>query len=197
MKLPLLRDCASVRLAFTYGRRTFSKCVGRVGVNTGGNDLETGSRYRLFRCHQKRLLVCEALVFMDPVLAKDLPFIRKRAAQLFSKSRFIACQFDAYLHDGLWLDLARYANAMAECLRNGIINSKHARLAWHAEANEVFCVLDKAHAEQLQEQGAVFYQWNPPRAKPGLLHQHEVLVRLVTSFATETDQVDRFLELLR
>jgi len=45
----------------------------------------------------------EALVFMNPELSKDLPFIRKRAAQLFSKSRFIACQFDAYLHDELSL----------------------------------------------------------------------------------------------
>ena len=139
----------------------------------------------------------EALVFMNPELAKDLPFIRKRAAQLFSKSRFIAGQFDAYLHDELWLDMARYANTMAERLRDGIVNSTHARLAWLVEANEVFAILDKAHADQLLEKGAVFYQWNPPRAKPGLLGQHEVLVRLVTSFATEADQVDRFLELLR
>jgi threonine aldolase len=139
----------------------------------------------------------EALVFMSPELSKDLPFIRKRAAQLFSKSRFIAGQFDAYLHDELWLDLARYANAMAERLRNGIVNSRHTRLAWQAEANEVFAILDKAHADHLQGKGAVFYQWNPPRAKPGLLNQNEVLVRLVTSFATEADQVDRFVELLR
>jgi len=134
---------------------------------------------------------------MNPELSKDLPFIRKRAAQLLSKSRFIAAQFDAYLHDELWLDMARYANAMAERLQNGIVDSTQARLAWHAEANEVFGILDKVHADQLQEKGAVFYQWNPPRAKPGLLGQNEVLVRLVTSFATEADQVDRFLELLK
>jgi threonine aldolase len=101
------------------------------------------------------------------------------------------------LHDELWLELARYANAIAERLKNGIVNSTQARLAWHAEANEVFAILDKALADQLREKGAVFYQWNPPRAKPGLLGQNEVLVRLVTSFATEADQVDRFLELLR
>ncbi len=47
----------------------------------------------------------EALVFMDPARAKDLPFIRKRAAQLFSKTRFVAAQFDAYLRDDLWRDL--------------------------------------------------------------------------------------------
>jgi threonine aldolase len=136
----------------------------------------------------------EALVFMNPEMSKDLPFIRKRAAQLISKSRFIACQFEAYLQDDLWLELARYANGMAERLCSGIHLSKQARLAWHAEANEVFAIMDKTHAAQLQQQGAVFYQWNPPRAKEGLLERHEVLVRLVTSFATEADHVDRFLE---
>jgi threonine aldolase len=85
---------------------------------------------------------------------------------------------------------------MAERLRKGIENSKNARLAWHAEANEVFAILDKKHADQLQEKGAVFYKWNPPRAKPGLIIDGEVLVRLVTSFATEIDQVDRFVEFL-
>ena len=139
----------------------------------------------------------EALIFMNPEVSKDLPFIRKRAAQLLSKSRFIAAQFDAYLDNDLWLTMARYANAMAERLQKGIVNATQARLAWHAEANEVFIILNKTHANQLQEKGAVFYQWNPPRAKPGLLSENEVLVRLVTSFATEADQVDRFLELLK
>ncbi|WP_020564604.1 threonine aldolase family protein [Methylosarcina fibrata] len=138
----------------------------------------------------------EALVFMNPEQARDLPFIRKRAGQLFSKSRFIACQFEAYLQDGLWLDLARHANAMAERLRQGIVQSGQARLAWHPEANEVFCIVDKAHAAELQEKGAVFYQWHPPRARPDLLSPDEALIRLVTSFATEAGQVDRFLELL-
>ena len=101
------------------------------------------------------------------------------------------------MQDNLWLNLARYANAMAGRLQNGIVDSTHARLAWPAEANEVFAILEKTHAEKLQEKGAVFYQWNPPRAKPGMLGRHEVLVRLVTSFATEVDQVDLFLELLR
>jgi len=138
----------------------------------------------------------EALVFMNPAQAKDLPFIRKRAAQLVSKSRFIACQFEAYLDDGLWLNLACHANAMAARLQNGIAHSKNARLAWHAEANEVFAVLNQTHADRLQQQGAVFYPWNPPRANPGLVADQEVLVRLVTSFATQAEQVDAFIERL-
>lgn len=139
----------------------------------------------------------EALVFMDPKMGRDLPFIRKRAAQLFSKSRFIACQFEAYLQDDLWLQLARHANTIAGRLAAGISQSTKARLAWQPQANEVFAVMDKAHSELLRQQGAVFYPWNPPRANPNLLQPHEVLLRLVTSFATETAQVDRFIELLK
>lgn len=139
----------------------------------------------------------EALVFMNPQHAKDLPFIRKRAAQLFSKSRFIACQFEAYLTDDLWLNLAKHANAMANHLQIGIANAPQARLAWQAEANEVFCILNKDQAAKLKAQGAVFYEWNPPRSLPQRLSEQEVMVRLVTSFATEIEQVDQFLTLLK
>ena len=54
--------------------------------------------------------------------------------------------------------------------------------------------MTKTCSEQLKQKGAIFYEWNPPRAKKGLLSHDEVLVRLVTSFATETDQIDLFLK---
>ena len=138
----------------------------------------------------------EALVFMQPEMAKDLPFIRKRAAQLFSKTRFIACQFDAYLQNNLWLELAHHANLMGQRLQNGLLNAKHARLAWPAEANEVFCIIEKDRADQLKQQGAVFYPWNPPHSKQDLLGENEILLRLVTSFATEQNQIDQFIAML-
>jgi len=138
----------------------------------------------------------EALVFTDPKIAKDLPFIRKRAAQLFSKTRFIASQFEAYLADNLWLKLARHANIMAMRLRQGITTAKHARLGWQTDTNEVFCILDKSLAEQMKQQGAIFHPWNPPRSKQHLLEENEILIRLVTCFATQPDQVDQFIELL-
>ena len=69
-------------------------------------------------------------------------------------------------------------------------------MAWETEANEVFAIIDKSNLNQLEEQGAIFYQWNTPRANAGLVAQHEVLIRLVTSFATEAVSVDRFISLL-
>ncbi|HET7412750.1 MAG TPA: low specificity L-threonine aldolase, partial [Pararhizobium sp.] len=138
----------------------------------------------------------EALVFLKPEMARDLPFIRKRAAQLFSKSRFIAAQFDAYLNDGLWLDLARHSNGMADRLRAGIAASSNARLGWETQTNELFPILKKQAVEALRAKGAVILDWNPPRAVRKEIAPDETMVRMVTSFATNEDDVDRFVDLL-
>ncbi|WP_404862828.1 threonine aldolase family protein [Georhizobium sp. MAB10] len=138
----------------------------------------------------------EALVFMDPEKARDLPFIRKRAAQLFSKSRFIAAQFHGYFEDDLWLDLARHSNAMAARLQDGLKSSNRARPGWTSQTNEVFAIVRKADAETARAKGAAFYDWTPPRALNGMIAEDEVLTRLVTSFATREEDVDGFLELV-
>ena len=138
----------------------------------------------------------EALVFLNPAMAVQAPFIRKRAAQLFSKSRFIAAQFDAYFENGLWLDVARHSNAMAARLQSGIASSSHARLAWESPANETFPIVPTPVSKDLTAKGAMFYEWTPPRSASHLLGADETMLRLVTSFATTEDHVDQFIELL-
>ncbi len=137
----------------------------------------------------------EAIVFFDPQLAKDFAFLRKRTAQLFSKSRFIAAQFEAYLKDDLWIGLASHANAMADRLRVGFGSLNSARLAWQTESNEVFAVLPKASAKAAAEQGAKFYDWLEPRDMPEKVGKDEALIRMVTSFATTQEDVDQFLSI--
>ncbi|MER9179879.1 low specificity L-threonine aldolase [Mesorhizobium sp. M0074] len=134
----------------------------------------------------------EAIVLFDLERAKELAFLRKRAAQLFSKSRFIAAQFDAYFRGGLWLDTARHANAMAARLAAAIEDSPSARLAWLPQANEVFAVMKKAEAERMQAAGAAFHDWHRPLGYDGYIGEDEALYRFVTSFATTPDEVDRF-----
>ena len=138
----------------------------------------------------------EALVFMNPEHAKDLPFIRKRAAQLYSKTRFIAAQFHAYFEDGLWLELAAHANAMTAKLAGSIRASGNARLGWEPQANEIFAVMKRDFAEALRAKGAVFYNWNLPHETDLMLSDDETLVRLVTSYATTAEEVERFAALL-
>jgi threonine aldolase len=132
----------------------------------------------------------EGLVFLNPSQAKDLPFIRKRAAQLFSKTRFIAAQFEAYLENDLWLDLARHANEMTQRLAARIRSSSVMRLAHEPQANEIFAIVSKVEAERLRQSGAVFYDWNPPHTASFQLNDKDVLVRLVTSFATQLGEID-------
>ncbi len=135
----------------------------------------------------------EAIVFFNPDMARELPFIRKRTAQLFSKSRFIAAQFEAYLKDGLWLELAAHANAMADRLREGLRSSNSARLAWPTRSNEVFALVSKAAAGAAEAKGATFYDWLEPRDMAEPVGKDEMLIRLVTSFATTPEDVDAFL----
>lgn len=138
----------------------------------------------------------EAIVFFDPEKAKEMHFIRKRAAQLFSKSRFIAAQFDGYFEGGLWLDLARHSNGMADRLRAGIESAPAARLAWPTASNEIFAIISKSAAKVAEDKGAKFYEWPIPESQPDLVNDSETLIRLVTSFATTPADVSGFLTCL-
>ncbi len=138
----------------------------------------------------------EALIFMDPARAEAFPYIRQRAAQLFSKSRFIAAQFEAYFEDNLWLDLARHSNSMARRMADHIAASGNVRLAWEPRGNEIFAVMEKTTAARLRDNGALFYDQNPPHSEKHLIGENETLVRLVTSFATSTEEIDRFGDLI-
>ncbi|MDH6233497.1 threonine aldolase [Mesorhizobium soli] len=134
----------------------------------------------------------EAVVLFDTSKAREFSFLRKRAAQLFSKSRFIAAQFDAYLADGLWLENARHSNAMSAKLADAIAASSRIRLAWRPQANEVFAVMPKSAMKEFTDAGAVFYPWNTPRGYTDPIGADETMCRFVTSFATTAEEVDRF-----
>ncbi|MEZ5841413.1 MAG: low specificity L-threonine aldolase [Hyphomicrobiales bacterium] len=138
-------------------------------------------------------MLAEAVVLFDTELARNFGYLRKRAGQLVSKQRFMAAQFLAWLENDHWLVLARHANAMATRLADALALSGAARLAFRPEANEVFAILPVAADARLRAAGAAYYPWAAsmlaPDARPG---DCEVLVRLVTSFATTPEEVDRF-----
>ena len=135
-------------------------------------------------------LAAEAVVFFDTAQAAHMTERRKRAGHLLSKHRFIAVQFDAYCTDGLWLRLARHANVMADRLAAGLRVLGIAP-AWPVEANEVFAALPHAMDARLRSAGAIYHPWSS-NALAAPVRAGAVLVRLVTSFATSAEEVDRF-----
>jgi threonine aldolase len=96
----------------------------------------------------------------------------------------------------LWLETARHSNAMAARLADRMAASGKVRLAWKPQANEVFGIMAKGTADVLQAKGAVFHPWKPPHGFNGEIGEDETLCRFVTSFATTTDAVDRFGDLV-
>jgi threonine aldolase len=101
--------------------------------------------------------------------------------------RFISAQLDAYLENDRWLAQARAANALATRLASNLAAIPEVEIAEAAEANEVFAFLPDPIVARLREAGAKFYDWAEPR-------EGRTLVRLVLSFLTPDDDVQRFIQ---
>jgi threonine aldolase len=175
----------------------FAGAVAALGVRPADITWKAGVDVLSFGGTKNGCIAAEAVVFFNPSDAREFGFARQRAGQGFSKNWFIAAQFDAYLSDDHWLDLARHANAMAAGLAKTIAASKSARLAADPAANEVFAVLSAGADKRLRAAGAIYHQWPADsiarERKPG---SGEVLVRLVTSWQTQPSEIERFASVL-
>ncbi|TMJ29969.1 MAG: low specificity L-threonine aldolase [Alphaproteobacteria bacterium] len=142
-------------------------------------------------------MAAEAVVLFDPAHAKGMPERRKRAGHLVSKHRYIAAQIEAYCDGDLWLKLARHANDMADRLAAGLV-SGGLEPVWPVQANEVFVALPAPVDARLRSEGAAYHPWRTNALPPGVrVSPGASLVRLVTSFATRADDVDRFVATAR
>lgn len=138
----------------------------------------------------------EAVVVFDPALAARLPHLRKRAGHLFSKSTFVAAQFDAWLENGLWTDLAAHSNRMAGKLATAVRASNTVRLAWETGGNQLFLIMPQDKAADLRAAGAQFYDWSLPEGSPDTCGPNEIACRFITSFATREADIDALVRLL-
>jgi threonine aldolase len=128
------------------------------------------------------LLGGEAVVFFDSAHAERFRFIRKQGMQLASKMRFVAAQYEALIGTDLWLRNARHANAMARRLGDGLRRIPGMTVTQPVDANAVFAILPRDRIPALQAE-AFFHVWDEPRNE----------VRLMASFDTTEDDVDRFI----
>lgn len=173
----------------------FANAMVSLGVSAKRMTVDAGVDMISFGGTKNGCWCAEALIFLNMDLARDAAFLHKRAAQLFSKSRFIAAQFEAYFNNDLWIELATHSNAMAGRLVAGLEQSSNCRMAWRPEANEVFPIIGRQTIAKLEAAGAEFHEWPKPKSFEGEIGEDEELCRLVTSFATTADDVDRFCEL--
>ncbi|HEX5143057.1 MAG TPA: beta-eliminating lyase-related protein [Mycobacterium sp.] len=131
------------------------------------------------------MLFGDAILVRRPQHFEGIRFVHKQIGHLASKHRFVAAQFGALLHDGLWLRSAAHANAMAARLSAGM-TELGLTLATPTEANEVFVELDAARLASVRAQ---FLVHAPDPTKP--------IIRFVCSWATTDDEVDAALATLQ
>jgi threonine aldolase len=123
----------------------------------------------------------EAVVYLDPRLARSAPYVRKQVTQLASKMRFIAVQLVALLTDGLWLQNAAHANAMGARLYDAVHDIRGVTLDGPPAVNSLFPRLPKEAIEPLRA-WCPFYDWDVATDQ----------VRWMTSFDTTEDDIERF-----
>ena len=162
----------------------FANAVAHLNLSPAEITWKAGIDALSFGATKNGAMAAEIVVFFNDELAKTFAFHRKRAGHLISKMRFVSAQLDAYFADGLWLRLARHANAMAQRLTQGLTGLPGVKLLHQVEANEIFIQLPVPTVEALREAGFAFYDW--PGAPAGT-------IRLVTAFNTEQTAVDQFL----
>lgn len=136
------------------------------------------------------LMMGEAILVLNPELAKkarnDMKYIRKQAAQLPSKTRFIATQFARYLENDLHLNIASHSTRMAERLFQGLRLFEKVQLTCQRQSNAVFVIFPKEWIKKLREI-YFFYIWNEKTFE----------CRLMTSWDTSENEIDSFLELVQ
>ena len=186
--------CRSRGLTLHMDGARFANALVRLGASPAEMTWRRGVDILSFGATKNGCLAAEAIVVFDPALAESLAYRRKRSGHTLSKGRLIAAQFQGYFDDDHWLANARHANGLAQRLSVGLSHLAGVRIAWPSEANEVFAILPGALDRALKEAGALYHPWStrslPPHEPGGA---HEVLARLVTSFATTPDSVDDLL----
>lgn len=136
------------------------------------------------------LLAGEAILVLNPELAalskQKLKYIRKQSAQLPSKTRFIACQFERYLSNDLYLKIAQHSTQMAQKLYEGLQGLPRIRVTAARQSNAVFAEIPQEWIKAVREK-YFFYVWNEKTFE----------CRIMTSWDTKADEVDGFIQRLR
>ena len=153
-----------------------ANAAAHLGVSLG--EAAGGADVLSFGGTKNGMLYGEAVVFTDAALARDFKFVRKQGAQLHSKMRFVAAQFNARLAEDLWLQNASHANRCAQALAEEIRRIPRMRITQAVESNAVFAVMPRESIARVQER-FFFYVWDDRASE----------VRLMCSFDTTEDDV--------
>lgn len=128
------------------------------------------------------LLMGEVIVLFSSIPTEKVLYLRKQLSQLYSKSRYIAAQFEEYLKDDLYLSLAKHANSMAKYLEKRLGEISYINITSPVESNAVFAIIPR-NVYEIISKDHFFYIWN----------EETMEVRWMCSFSTLKEDIDNFI----
>lgn len=132
-------------------------------------------------------LLGEAIVINHAGLQTDFQYHLKQRGALMAKGRVLGVQFAELFRNDLFLELAQHANRMAARLSAAVQQAGYPLLTV-SYTNQIFPILPNTVIDQLLQQFD-FYRWQKMDAE-------QTAIRLVTSWATPEDAVNRFIQAL-
>jgi len=129
-------------------------------------------------------LLGEAIIINTPELQTNFRYHLKQRGALLAKGRVVGVQFVGLFSHGLYFELARHANAMAEKLSHSI-EKQGFHFLTNSTTNQIFPILPNPIIGELQKQYG-FYVWSK-------IDAGHSAIRLVTSWATQEGKVDEFI----
>jgi len=173
----------------------FANAVTAIGCSPAELSWQAGVDVLCLGATKCGALAAEAVIFFNKQLAEGFIHRRKRTGHLLSKGRLFGAQFEGWLANNHWLELAGHANAMASELSFQLLQIPGTRMAWPVQANELFAVIPLEVHKRLSAAGAVYYEWPATAlADHDRLQPEEVLIRLVTSFQTHPDEITNLIK---
>ncbi|HEY9124074.1 MAG TPA: aminotransferase class I/II-fold pyridoxal phosphate-dependent enzyme [Bacteroidales bacterium] len=133
-------------------------------------------------------LLGEAIVINNNVLKADFAFHLKQRGALLAKGRVLGIQFYELFKDNLYLELAQWANDMAQKLAKAIKNAGYQFYSQPA-TNQLFPIFPNELILKLEKEFS-FYRWCRVDDK-------HTVIRLVTSWATREEAVEEFAKSLK
>lgn len=147
--------------------------------------VDTGVDVLSFGGTKNGLMYGEAVLFFNHNTGA-VKYIRKQTAQLHSKMRYTAAQFEALLSNDLWRKNADHANKMAQKLASKLNNIPQIKITQAVQSNGVFAIVPPQIIEPLQKE-FFFYVWD----------EHKSEVRWMCSFDTQEKDIEDLVELIK
>lgn len=129
----------------------------------------------------------EAVVFPNQNAPRHFLTAVKQHGALLAKGRLLGIQFDALFTDDLYLEIGRHGIEMAERLKT-LLKEKGCPFYLESPTNQQFLILKDSQAEELKKHVS-FSVWEK-------LEEGHTVIRLVTSWSTRPEDIERLGELL-